>query len=157
MALCHFLSPFLPVCVLPLCIVWCAFYPICYLNENKKRLSFFSLFKTTIMPFDWMLTSLFVCENDDCFNESLIWKHFVICFLFSSVYVWSIRLPVSPLCLPLSCLSFVHLLCGAAHPGCLDVLLIRMCRAYNPVNNTLLFDGKFTSPQLFKALGESPP
>uniref|UniRef100_A0A672L877 Nuclear receptor ROR-beta-like n=1 Tax=Sinocyclocheilus grahami TaxID=75366 RepID=A0A672L877_SINGR len=37
--------------------------------------------------------------------------------------------------------------------GCLDVLLIRMCRAYNPINNTLLFDGKFTSPQLFKALG----
>ncbi|XP_036377747.1 RAR-related orphan receptor C a [Megalops cyprinoides] len=37
--------------------------------------------------------------------------------------------------------------------GCLDVLLIRMCRAYNPVNNTLLFDGKFASAQLFKALG----
>ncbi|XDV49238.1 hypothetical protein PO909_018523 [Leuciscus waleckii] len=37
--------------------------------------------------------------------------------------------------------------------GCLDVLLIRMCRAYNPINNTLLFDGKFTSPHLFKALG----
>lgn len=39
--------------------------------------------------------------------------------------------------------------------GCLDVLLIRMCRAYNPINNTLLFDGKHASPQLFKALGES--
>lgn len=37
--------------------------------------------------------------------------------------------------------------------GCLDVLLIRMCRAYNPVHNTLLFDGKFASAQLFKALG----
>uniref|UniRef100_A0A8C9TCN3 RAR-related orphan receptor C a n=1 Tax=Scleropages formosus TaxID=113540 RepID=A0A8C9TCN3_SCLFO len=37
--------------------------------------------------------------------------------------------------------------------GCLDVLLIRTCRAYNPLNNTLLFDGKYTSPQLFKALG----
>uniref|UniRef100_A0A8B9HR03 RAR-related orphan receptor C a n=1 Tax=Astyanax mexicanus TaxID=7994 RepID=A0A8B9HR03_ASTMX len=37
--------------------------------------------------------------------------------------------------------------------GCLDVLLIRMCRAYNPLNHTLLFDGKFASPQLFKALG----
>ncbi|KAJ8419010.1 hypothetical protein AAFF_G00005090 [Aldrovandia affinis] len=37
--------------------------------------------------------------------------------------------------------------------GCLDVLLIRMCRAYNPVNNTLLFDGKFAGAQLFKALG----
>uniref|UniRef100_A0A671XJE1 RAR-related orphan receptor C a n=1 Tax=Sparus aurata TaxID=8175 RepID=A0A671XJE1_SPAAU len=37
--------------------------------------------------------------------------------------------------------------------GCLDVLLIRMCRAYNPINNTLLFNGKFASAQLFKALG----
>ncbi|KAI1883184.1 hypothetical protein AGOR_G00242600 [Albula goreensis] len=37
--------------------------------------------------------------------------------------------------------------------GCLEVLLIRMCRAYNPINNTMLFDGKFASPQLFKALG----
>ncbi|KAM6963267.1 RAR-related orphan receptor C a [Aplochiton taeniatus] len=37
--------------------------------------------------------------------------------------------------------------------GCLDVLLIRMCCAYNPINSTLLFDGKFASPQLFKALG----
>ncbi|KAJ8278907.1 hypothetical protein COCON_G00059730 [Conger conger] len=37
--------------------------------------------------------------------------------------------------------------------GCLDVLLIRMSCAYNPVNNTLLFDGKFAGPQLFKALG----
>lgn len=39
--------------------------------------------------------------------------------------------------------------------GCMDVLLIRMCRAYNPINNTMLFDGKFSTPQLFKALGES--
>uniref|UniRef100_A0AAY4CWZ0 Uncharacterized protein n=1 Tax=Denticeps clupeoides TaxID=299321 RepID=A0AAY4CWZ0_9TELE len=37
--------------------------------------------------------------------------------------------------------------------GCLDVLLIRVCRAYNSVNNTLLFDGKFAGAQLFKALG----
>ncbi|KAK2907763.1 RAR-related orphan receptor C a [Channa argus] len=37
--------------------------------------------------------------------------------------------------------------------GCMDVLLIRMCRAYNPINNTLLFDGKFATAQLFKALG----
>lgn len=39
----------------------------------------------------------------------------------------------------------------------MDVLLIRMCRAYNPINNTVLFDGKFASAQLFKALGESAP
>ncbi|XP_040040853.2 RAR-related orphan receptor C a isoform X1 [Gasterosteus aculeatus] len=37
--------------------------------------------------------------------------------------------------------------------GCLDVLLIRMCRAYNPINNTMLFDGKFTAAHLFRALG----
>ncbi|KAM3620464.1 uncharacterized protein V6R79_023866 [Siganus canaliculatus] len=37
--------------------------------------------------------------------------------------------------------------------GCMDVLLIRMCRAYNPINNTLLFDGKFATAQLFKGLG----
>lgn len=35
----------------------------------------------------------------------------------------------------------------------MDVLLIRMCRSYNPINNTLLFDGKFATSQLFKALG----
>ncbi|MBN3298679.1 RORB protein, partial [Amia calva] len=37
--------------------------------------------------------------------------------------------------------------------GCLEVLLIRLCRSFNPLNNTLLFDGKFASAQLFKALG----
>ncbi|XP_026880866.2 RAR-related orphan receptor C b [Electrophorus electricus] len=37
--------------------------------------------------------------------------------------------------------------------GCLEVLLIRMCRAYNATNHTMLFDGKFASPQFFKALG----
>ncbi|XP_062854906.1 RAR-related orphan receptor C a [Trichomycterus rosablanca] len=37
--------------------------------------------------------------------------------------------------------------------GCLSVLLIRMCRAYNPSNHTLLFDGKSANVQLFKALG----
>ncbi|KAI5610438.1 RAR-related orphan receptor C a, partial [Silurus asotus] len=37
--------------------------------------------------------------------------------------------------------------------GCLSVLLIQMCRAYNPANHTVLFNGKFASVQLFKALG----
>ncbi|KAM4605786.1 nuclear receptor ROR-beta-like [Polymixia lowei] len=37
--------------------------------------------------------------------------------------------------------------------GCLEVLLIRMCRAFNVNNNTIFFDGKFASPQFFKALG----
>uniref|UniRef100_A0A1A8CIB1 RAR-related orphan receptor C b n=1 Tax=Nothobranchius kadleci TaxID=1051664 RepID=A0A1A8CIB1_NOTKA len=37
--------------------------------------------------------------------------------------------------------------------GCLEVLLIRMCRALNSNNNTIFFHGKFASPQFFKALG----
>ncbi|XP_012687190.2 RAR-related orphan receptor C b isoform X2 [Clupea harengus] len=37
--------------------------------------------------------------------------------------------------------------------GCLEVLMIRVCHAYNSSNNTMFFDGKFASPQLFKALG----
>uniref|UniRef100_A0A8B9TIN0 Nuclear receptor ROR-beta n=1 Tax=Anas platyrhynchos TaxID=8839 RepID=A0A8B9TIN0_ANAPL len=37
--------------------------------------------------------------------------------------------------------------------GCLEVLLIRMIRAFNPLNNTVLFEGKFGSMQMFKSLG----
>ncbi|XP_049575004.1 RAR-related orphan receptor C a [Syngnathus scovelli] len=37
--------------------------------------------------------------------------------------------------------------------GCMDVLLIRMCRAYNPINNTFLFNGRFAPAHFFKALG----
>ncbi|XP_061878159.1 RAR-related orphan receptor C b [Entelurus aequoreus] len=37
--------------------------------------------------------------------------------------------------------------------GCLEVLLIRMCRAFNVNNSTLFFNGKFASAQFFKALG----
>lgn len=118
MALCRFLSPFLSVCVLPLCIVWCAFYPICYLNENKKHFFFFflSLFKTTIMPFDWMLTSLFICENDDCFNESSIWKHFVIYAIKSQLFFvfLCVRVEHSFACLSLLPPSFLPFLCPSS-------------------------------------------
>lgn len=38
--------------------------------------------------------------------------------------------------------------------GCLEVLLIRMIRAFNPLNNTVLFEGKFGSMQMFKSLGK---
>lgn len=86
----------------------------------------------------------------------IVWCVLYRFFFFSCVYGF-LCIPFICLFPPSSCLSFVHLLCGTAHPGCLDVLLIRMCRAYNPINNTLLFDGKFASPQLFKALGESRP
>ncbi|RVE61771.1 hypothetical protein OJAV_G00173780 [Oryzias javanicus] len=37
--------------------------------------------------------------------------------------------------------------------GCLEVLLIRMCRAFNSSSSTIFFNGKFASAQLFKALG----
>ncbi|TSR04276.1 Nuclear receptor ROR-beta [Bagarius yarrelli] len=37
--------------------------------------------------------------------------------------------------------------------GCLEVVLIRMCRAFNPLNNTVLFEGKYGGIQLFKSLG----
>ncbi|XP_020636464.3 nuclear receptor ROR-beta [Pogona vitticeps] len=37
--------------------------------------------------------------------------------------------------------------------GCLEVLLIRMVRAFNPLNNTILFGGKYGGMQMFKSLG----
>ncbi|XP_048383416.1 nuclear receptor ROR-beta isoform X2 [Stegostoma tigrinum] len=37
--------------------------------------------------------------------------------------------------------------------GCLEVVLVRMCRAFNPLNNTVLFEGKYGGMQTFKALG----
>lgn len=37
--------------------------------------------------------------------------------------------------------------------GCLEVVLVRMCRAFNPLNNTVLFEGKYGGIQIFKALG----
>ncbi|XP_030075282.1 nuclear receptor ROR-beta [Microcaecilia unicolor] len=37
--------------------------------------------------------------------------------------------------------------------GCLEVLLVRMSRAFNPLNNTVFFEGKFGSIQMFKSLG----
>lgn len=38
--------------------------------------------------------------------------------------------------------------------GCLEVVLVRMCRAFNPLNNTVLFEGKYGGMQMFKALGK---
>ncbi|XP_060900430.1 nuclear receptor ROR-beta-like [Labrus bergylta] len=37
--------------------------------------------------------------------------------------------------------------------GCLEVLLIRMCRAFNVNNSTIFFNGKFAPAHFFKALG----
>lgn len=77
----HLCPPFVH-CVM--CLV-----PICYLNENKKHFFFFSpsFFKTTIIAIRLNVDySLIVCENDDCFNESWIWKHFVICAIKSQFF-----------------------------------------------------------------------
>ena len=32
---------------------------------------------------------------------------------------------------------------------------MRMCRAFNPLNNTVLFEGKYGGMQMFKALGKT--
>uniref|UniRef100_A0A3Q2DLK2 RAR related orphan receptor A n=1 Tax=Cyprinodon variegatus TaxID=28743 RepID=A0A3Q2DLK2_CYPVA len=37
--------------------------------------------------------------------------------------------------------------------GSLEVILVRMCRVFDPQNNTVYFDGKFAGPDVFKSLG----
>ncbi|XP_036442118.1 nuclear receptor ROR-alpha B isoform X1 [Colossoma macropomum] len=37
--------------------------------------------------------------------------------------------------------------------GSLEVVFVRMCRAYDFQNNTVYFDGKYASPEVFKSLG----
>ncbi|CAL8243616.1 unnamed protein product [Lota lota] len=37
--------------------------------------------------------------------------------------------------------------------GSLEVVFIRMCRAFDTQNNTVYFDGKYAGPEVFKALG----
>ncbi|XP_078064110.1 nuclear receptor ROR-alpha-like, partial [Mustelus asterias] len=41
--------------------------------------------------------------------------------------------------------------------GSLEVVLLRMCRVFNANNNTVFFEGKFASLELFRALGEKNP
>lgn len=58
---------------------------------------------------------------------------------------------------PSSSLSISPCLCFCLWPttaGCLEVLLIRMCRVFNVNNGTIFFNGKFAPAQFFKALGE---
>lgn len=38
--------------------------------------------------------------------------------------------------------------------GSLEVVFIRMCRAFDSQNNTVYFDGKYASPEVFKSLGK---
>ena len=40
--------------------------------------------------------------------------------------------------------------------GSLEVVFIRMCRAFDSQNNTVYFDGKYASPDVFKSLGKKP-
>ncbi|XP_054853648.1 nuclear receptor ROR-gamma isoform X2 [Eublepharis macularius] len=37
--------------------------------------------------------------------------------------------------------------------GAMEVVLVRMCRAFNCENRTVFFEGKFAGPELFKSLG----
>lgn len=77
-----------------------------------------------------------------------------LCCVF--VYVgasWVYSVPPFPF------LFFLHhsislVLSMATILGCLEVLLIRMCRAFNVNNSTIFFNGKFASAQFFKALGK---
>lgn len=38
--------------------------------------------------------------------------------------------------------------------GSLEVVFVRMCRAFDSQNNTVYFDGKYAGPDVFKSLGE---
>ncbi|TSM52300.1 Nuclear receptor ROR-alpha [Bagarius yarrelli] len=40
-----------------------------------------------------------------------------------------------------------------AELGSLEVVFVRMCRAFDPQNNTVYFDGKYAGPDVFKSLG----
>lgn len=37
--------------------------------------------------------------------------------------------------------------------GAMEVVLVRMCRAFNSENRTVFFEGKYAGPELFKSLG----
>ncbi|XP_042297103.1 nuclear receptor ROR-gamma isoform X2 [Sceloporus undulatus] len=37
--------------------------------------------------------------------------------------------------------------------GAMEVVLVRMCRAFNPEDRTVFFEGKYAGPELFKSLG----
>ncbi len=82
--------------------------------------------------------------------------YFLSIFARWSIFLFFLPTPLHSFFLYLFCFSpcFLPLSFSITVPGCLEILLIRMCRAYNSSNNTMFFDGKFASPPLFKALGE---
>lgn len=102
----------------------------------------------------WLLKCLIYSVNQCGF------KLFTFCCVVLFCACWSILAPLCPAPPPLPLLSpSLHLpiflpLSVATLSGCLEVLLIRMCRAFNVNNSTIFFNGKFAPAQFFKALGE---
>lgn len=88
-----------------------------------------------------------------------IWVKIIYIFVVLFCASWSILAPLClylllPLLFPSLHLSISLPLSVATLSGCLEVLLIRMCRAFNVNNSTIFFNGKFAPAQFFKALGE---
>lgn len=80
-------------------------------------------------------------------------------FTFCCVVLCMLEHLAPCLFLPAPVLLSLHLsmslrLSVATLSGCLEVLLIRMCRAFNVNNSTIFFNGKFAPAHFFKALGE---
>uniref|UniRef100_A0A672PSM6 RAR-related orphan receptor A, paralog a n=1 Tax=Sinocyclocheilus grahami TaxID=75366 RepID=A0A672PSM6_SINGR len=46
-----------------------------------------------------------------------------------------------------------HMVMNSHLSGSLEVVFVRMCRAFDPQNNTVYFDGKYAGPDVFKSLG----
>lgn len=47
----------------------------------------------------------------------------------------------------------VAVLIPVAVAGAMEVVLVRMCRAFNPDNRTVFFEGKYAGAELFRSLG----
>lgn len=121
------------------------------LKQTKKNLWIMSF---ACYPVDFLNRSKmsYICL---CANLGHSYLHCLILFCAR----WSILAPALFLLRPPSSPPpSVHLhvfasICG--YPvGCLEVLLIRMCRAFNVNNGTIFFNGKFAPAHFFKALGE---
>lgn len=84
-----------------------------------------------------------------CTNLGQNYLNFVVCLCMLEHLGSTSSLPF-----PSSSFSISLVLSMATTSGCLEVLLIRMCRAFNVNNSTIFFNGKFAPAQFFKALGE---
>lgn len=128
-----------------------AHLPFYVLFVHHLCLNCYKLYCKNYFIYNW-LKYIWCCDMK--WMYSIDWQH-GIHVLFHIVCMYVLEHPLSPFS---SSSPPLHLygLFTVSFSGCLDVLLIRMCRAYNPINNTILFDSKFASAQTFKALGESP-